>query len=372
MIFGVPKEIRDLETRVGLTPAGVQTLVQAQHTVYVGHEAGLAAGYSDEDYRQAGAQIVYTSAEVYGRADVICKIARPTAQEHHLFKEGQAICAFLSLTVASSDFYDILVEKNITAIAYEMIVEADGTRPVLLPASEIAGRLAPFIAGNLLMTEFGRGVLLGGIPGIPPSVVVILGGGVLGGSAARAFVGVGADVIVLDRNVKKLRSLERELGGRIKTMFASEYNLSYVSKFADVLIGAVAVAGQKTPVLVSQEQVKAMRPGTIIMDYAIDEGGCVATSRPTTRRNPTYVYADVVHYCVPNMTSSVGRTTSQAMTNAILPYMLALGQVGLNVLTHLPPALRKGIALYQGRPAAPALATRPRPHNPDLDIADGA
>lgn len=325
MKYGIPKEVRDMETRVGLTPAGVQSVVQAGHMVYVERGAGTAAGYTDEDYRRAGGEIVYSAAEAYGRADVVCKIARPTADEHSLFREGQTLFAFLSLSSASADLREALASKNITAVAYERIQAADGTRPILLPASEIAGRLAPIIAGSLLMSDAGRGVLLGGLPGIPPAAVVILGAGVLGTNAAQAFLGAGAEVVVLDKDVQHLRHLEKALHGRVTTMYASEYQISRAILFADVLVGAVATVGERAPLLVSEELVRAMRPGTIILDYAIDEGGCVATSRPTTRRNPTFVVHDVIHYCVPNITAAVGRTTSQAITHAALPYLLAAG-----------------------------------------------
>jgi alanine dehydrogenase len=323
MKYGIPKEVRDMETRVGLTPGGVQSLVQAGHTVYVERDAGTAAGYHDEDYRRAGGEIVYSPAEAYGRADVVCKIARPTAAEHPLFREGQTLYAFLSLASASADLREALAEKHIQAVAYERIQEADGTRPVLLAASEIAGRLAPIIAGNLLMSEGGRGVLLGGLPGIPPAAVVILGAGVLGANAAQAFLGVGAEVVVLDNNVKKLRWLEKELNGRVTTMYATPININRAVLFADVLVGAAAVLGERAPVLVHEAQVKAMRRGAIIIDYAIDEGGCIATSRPTTRRNPTFVAHQVIHYCVPNITAAVGRTASKAITYAALPYLSA-------------------------------------------------
>ena len=324
MKYGIPKEVRDMETRVGLTPGGVQSLVQAGHTVYVERDAGTAAGYHDEDYRRVGGEIVYSAAEAYGRADVVCKIARPTAAEHALFREGQTLFAFLSLASASADLREALAEKQITAIAYERIQQPDGSRPVLLAASEIAGRLAPIIAGNLLMSDGGRGVLLGGLPGIPPAAVVVLGAGVLGNTAAHAFLGVGAQVVILDNDIDKLRQLEKELNGRVTTMYATPTNINRAVLFADVLVGAAAVAGERAPLLVQESQVKAMRRGSIIIDYAIDEGGCIATSRPTTRRNPTFTTHQVIHYCVPNITAAVGRTTSKAITYAALPYLLGV------------------------------------------------
>lgn len=359
--FGVPREVRDLEMRVGLAPSGVLTLVQAGHTVYVERNAGLGAGFSDENYRQAGATIVYSATEVYGRSDIVAKVTRPTAQEHALFRPGQAICSFLHLQAASPDLLQALIDREITAVAYEMI-EDKGQRPVLLPASEIAGRMAPIIAGRLLRSDMGtneqrgRGILLGGLPGIPSAAVVILGGGVLGSNAARAFLGLGAEVTVLDKNMSRLRQLDEQSNGRINTMFANEYNLKRAVEFADVLVGAILVPGTRPPIIISREMVRQMRPGSVLLDFSIDEGGCAATSRPTTLRDPIYVAEKVIHHCVPNITAAVARTTSYAMTNAALPYLLAMGQYGVLEATKHEPALICGINLYEGKLAHPGLA----------------
>ncbi|MCA9981042.1 MAG: alanine dehydrogenase [Anaerolineales bacterium] len=346
--FGVPKEIRDMETRVGLTPAGVEALTHAGHVVYIERHAGRLAGYNDEAYRAVGAQIVYSAAEAYGRADVVCKIARPTAEEHKFFRDEQTICAFHNLAVASPDLVEAMTESRITAVAYETIAEPSGERPVLLSASEIAGRLAPIIAGNLLMQEGGRGILLGGLPGIPRAAVVILGAGTLGSNATHAFLGAGAQVVVLDTDINHLRQLEQATGRRITTMFANPYNINRATQFADVLVGAVAVAGQRAPILVSDKQVREMRRGSIILDFAIDEGGCIATSRPMTRRQPTFAVHDVIHYCVPNITAAVGRTASKAITNAALPYLLALGESDLHDTQTWPTAIQQGIEVLAG------------------------
>ncbi|MGD2049051.1 MAG: alanine dehydrogenase, partial [Chloroflexota bacterium] len=289
MEIGVPKEIRDLEMRVGITPAGVLALVQAGHTVYVERSAGAGAGFSDEHYRRAGAHIVYTAAEAYGRADLVAKVTRPTAQEHRFFRHGQTICSFLHLPVSSPDLIEALIEREITAVAYETMQDDDGLLPVVVPMSEIAGRLSPIIAGRLLMNnKGGRGILLSGIPGVPPAAIVILGGGVLGFNAARAFLGLGAQVTVLDRDIRKLQHLDDAFSGRVTTMISIEYNLNRAIAFADVLVGCVLVPGQRAPVLVSREMVRQMRPGSVIIDFSIDQGGCVATSRPTTLRDQTY------------------------------------------------------------------------------------
>ena len=357
MDFGVPREVRDLESRVGLSPAGVFTLARAGHAVYVEAGAGVGAGFSDEDYRDAGGHIVYSAQEAYGRADVVAKVTRPTADEHTLFRPGQTIFSFLHLPVSSPDLLEALTEREITAVSYELIEEADGTRPVLLPASIVAGRMAPIVAGRLLRSDYdGRGILLSGLPGVPAAAVVIVGGGTLGTNAARAFIGVGAEVTVLDTDPIKLQRLYDTLNGRITTMFANELNLKRAARFADVLIGAASKSGRRAPTVVTREMVKQMRPGSVIIDYAIDEGGCVETSRPTTLRNTTFVAEGIIHHCVPNMTAAYGRTTSYAITNAALPYLLAVGDEDLQAASEQMPALARGVTLVNGRLVHPEVA----------------
>jgi alanine dehydrogenase len=358
MEFGVPKEVRDLEMRVGLTPAGVLALVRAEHTVYIERNAGARAGFSDEDYRHAGAKIVYSAAEAYGRADVVVKVTRPVAQEHVLFRPKQTIFSFLQLATASPDLLEALIEREITAIAYEIIREENGRRPVLLPISEAAGRLTPVIAGQLLMNSGGgRGVLLSGIPGVPPAAVVIVGGGVLGTNAVRSFLGLGAQVTVIDRNPRTLQRLDDMFAGRITTMLSNAYNLNRAVEFADVLVGCLLGAGGRVPILVNRDMVRRMRSGSVIIDFAINQGGCIETSRPTTLRDQTFVEEGIIHHCVPNITATVARTASHALTNASSPYLLAVGACGLpDVLEH-EPALRQGVDLYQGKLAQPDIAT---------------
>ncbi len=363
MEFGVPREIRDLEMRVGLTPPGVLALTEAGHTVYVERDAGLGSGFTDEHYRKAGAQIVYSTAEAYGRADVVAKVARPTAAEHRFFRPGQIICSFLHLRVASPDLLSALSEREITAIAYEDLEEDDGVRPVLYPASEVAGRMAPIIAGNLLRSgqslpgQPGLGILLNGLPGVPPAAVVILGAGVLGRNAARAFLGLGAEVTVLGRDIHKLRQVDDQCGGHVTTMLANEFNMKRAVQFADVLVGAVLDTGRRAPILVTREMVRSMRPGSIIIDFAIDEGGCVETSRPTTLRDPVYLAEGVIHHCVPNITSAVARTTSYAITNAALPYLQAIADDGLLAAISRRSALLRGVVLHQGKLTHPDIAS---------------
>lgn len=362
MEFGIPREVRDLESRVGLTTAGVLALTKAGHTVYVERNAGVAAGFRNEDYEQAGAQIVYSAAEVYGRSDIVAKVARPAADEHKLFRAGQTILSFFHLQVASPDLFEALAEREVTAVAYEMLEETDGTRPVLRQASEVAGRMAPIVAGQLLRNDqpnsnrSGLGILLSGIPGVPAATVGIVGAGILGVNAARAFLGLGAEVTVLDHDLRKLQTLDEMANGRITTMLANRFNLRRVSGFADVLIGAISTAGQRAPIVITRNMVSRMRPGSVIIDYAIDAGGCVETSRPTTLRDSTYVVDGVIHYCVPNMTAAYARTTSHAITNAALPFLLAIGEHGILGATKINPGLIPGINVFQGKLAHSGIA----------------
>lgn len=357
MDFGIPKEVRDMEKRVGLTPAGVVALAAAGHRVFLERDAGAGAGFSDENYQQAGARIVYTAEEAYGRADVVLKATRPTAAEHRLFRSGQVIMSFFHLTVASPDLIAALAEHEITAIAYEVMEDEEGRLPVLLPMSEVAGRLAPVFAGQLLTSaNEGRGILLSGLPGVARGIVAVLGAGSLGQSAARAFVGSGAQVIVLDSDIHRLRQVDENFRGTVSTMLANTFNLERVVGFADVLVGAVLRKGQRAPVLITREMVRKMRPGAVIMDFSIDHGGCVETSRPTTLRDPTFVAEGVIHFCVPNLPAAVARTSSHALTNSLLPYVTTMAECGLECALRDIPAFRKGVKMYRGKIASHRLA----------------
>ncbi|MEZ4717464.1 MAG: alanine dehydrogenase [Caldilineaceae bacterium] len=372
MDFGVPKEIRARERRVGLTPSGVLSLVRHGHVVYVETNAGAGAGFGDAEYRDAGAKIVYSAAEAYGRADVVVKVSRPTAAEYTLFRTGQTIFSFLYLPVASPDLLQACREREITAVAFEMIQEADGSLPVLLPTSELTGRLAPIIAGRLLMTDRGgRGVLLSGIPGVPPAAVVIIGGGVLGVNAARAFLGLRAEVTVLDRDLQRLQVVDDMLDGRITTMLSNHHNIQRAVAWADVLVTAIQTPGQRAPIIVTREMVQRMRRGSVIMDFSINHGGCVETSRPSTLVDPVYEVDGVLHYCVPNVAANVARTGSYALNNAALPYLRAIGEHGMDAMVSRSPALVQGINIYQGKLVHPAVAADlglPL----DMDLASGA
>jgi alanine dehydrogenase len=350
MNFGVPKEVRELENRVGLTPAGVHALAQAGHAVYVECGAGMGAGFSDENYRNVGATIVYAAEEAFGRADVVAKVTRLTSAEYKFLRVDQTILAFTHLAVASRDLLDALRAHAITMIAYEMIQSDDGALPVLLPSSEIAGRIAPMIASEALSsTRGGRGILLSGVPGVPPAAVVIVGAGVIGMNAARAFLGLGAQVAVLDRDFAKLQRLDEMFPGRITTLIATAYNLNRFVEFADVLVGAVLVPGQRAPVLITREMVKRMRARAVIIDFSIDQGGCVETSRPTTHRDPTFIAEGVVHFCVPNLLARVARTASHAITNAALPFLLDIGASGADSAIRANNALARGVNVWHGK-----------------------
>jgi alanine dehydrogenase len=358
MDIGVPREVRDLEKRVGLVPAAVLTLTEAGHTVYIERGAGEGAGFPDEAYRKVGGQIVYNAAEAYGRAEIVAKVTRPTAEEHVHFRYGQAIFSFFHLPTSSPDLLEALIEHQITAVSYEMIERTDGVRPVLRPASIVAGQMTPLIAGQLLRSDQGgKGILLSGLPGVPAAAVVIVGAGTLGRHAAKAFAGVGAEVTVLDKDPCRLQLIYDWANGRITTMFSNNHNLKRAVQFADVLVGAVSTSGQRAPMVISREMVRTMRAGAILIDFSIDEGGCVETSRPTTLRNPTYWAENVIHHCVPNMTSAYGRTTSYAISNAALPYLLDVAQTGWSEILTQKQELARGVILYEGKISNPSIAS---------------
>lgn len=350
MDFGVPKEVRESENRVGLTPAGVHALVEVGNRAYIERGAGLGAGFTDENYRAVGAEIVYSADEAYGRADVVAKVSRLTEQEYAALRSGQTILSFMHLAVASRDLAESLAEHHITAIAYELIQTDDGRLPVLAATSEVAGRLAPIIAGQCLdSVKGGRGILLSGLTGVPPAAVAIIGAGVVGRSAARAFLGLGAQVTLLDSNYTKLEKCDREFSGRVVTMMATQYNIDRVLKFADVVIGAVLVPGQRAPILIPRKMLKTMRPRAVFIDFSIDQAGCAETSRPTTLRDPTYIVDDVVHYCVPNTPALVARTASHALVNAAVPFLLEIGERGVDAAIENNFALKRGTQVWHGK-----------------------
>ncbi|MFN8598438.1 MAG: alanine dehydrogenase [Anaerolineae bacterium] len=356
MDIGIPRERREGEYRVGLTPIGVQLLTAEGHTCWIERGAGLGAGFSDRDYELGGGKIVYSTQEAYGRADLVLKVARPTAEEADWLREGQTLMGLLHLAAARRSRVEALLQKKITAIGYEMIQQDDGTLPVLTPLSQAAGRMTVQIAAMLLQNDRGgKGILLSGVPGVPPAEVVIVGAGTLGTCAARAFLGIGANVYLLDRDLKRLQTVDAILGGRAVTMVSHEFNLRKVVKFADVLIGAILLPGARTPIVITREMVRTMKPRSVLMDVAIDQGGCVETSRPTTHRVPTFIEENVTHYCVPNMTAVVARTATHAFNNAAWPYIQAVVRKGLDQAIADDPSLARGVNTRDGDVVNPAL-----------------
>ena len=357
MNFGIARERRDLEQRVGLTPYGVDLLTRAGHICYVETGAGLGAGFSDYHYERVGGHIVYSGEEAYGRADMVLKAVRPTEEELDWLREGQIIAGFLHLAAARRNKIETLLQKGITTIAYETIEHEDGTLPVLRTMSEVAGRMAPQLAATFLQSSYdGRGVLLSGVPGIPPASVGILGAGILGTNAARTFLGLGARVYMLDRDQDRLREVDEQFAGCATTMVAYPFNIARVARFAEVLVGAILVPGARVPVIVTREMVRSMKKGAVILDFSIDQGGCVATSRPTTLRDPVFVEEDVVHFCVPNVPGAVPRTATHAFNNAIWPYIQRIAEVGLEEAKCTMPGLARGVATQSGEIVEEALA----------------
>jgi len=349
MNIGIPKERRDLEQRVGLTPYGVELLTRAGHICYVENEAGLGAGFTNYHYERAGGRIVYSGEEVYGRSDLVLKAVRPTEEEMAWLREGQTIAGFLHLAADRYDNVEGLLEKGVTAIAYETIEKDDGTLPVLRTMSEVAGRMAPQLAATFLQSSYGgRGVLLSGVPGIPPARVAILGAGVLGTNATRTFLGLGASVYILDRDQERLREVDRQFSGQVTTMVSYPFNISRVARFAEVLVGAILTPGARVPVIVTRQMVRSMKRGAVILDFSIDQGGCVETSRPTTLRDPVFVEEDIVHFCVTNVPGAVPRTATHAFNNAMWPYIRRVAEVGLDQAVEELPALARGIATRDG------------------------
>lgn len=350
MIIGVPRETHRHEHRVALTPSAVSRLKKWGHTVVVEKNAGLRAHFSDNRYEHAGAQIVYSSEEAYKRADLVCRIGMISGDDLDLLRPGSTLCSWHHLAVAPRHNVERLMDLELTLIGYEVIRDAEGELPVLLPFSEMGGVLAVHTAAHHLQAEAGgRGILLGNVPGVAPPTVLILGAGTAGSAAARQAVATGAHVIVVDTELGKLRDLHREVAGHVVTDLSRFARLERYSAIADVIIGAVLVPGSRCPTLITEEMVKAMKPGSVIIDLSIDQGGCIETSRPTTLDNPTFVVHDVIHFCVPNMTANIPRTASRAQANASLPYIQALADKGLDQALQDDPGLAAGVYLYQGK-----------------------
>ncbi len=349
MIIGVPKEIKNNENRVALTPAGAHSLVENGHEVYVELGAGLGSGIANEAYIEAGAKILNTADEVFAIADMIMKVKEPIPAEYHRLKEGSILYTYLHLA-PNQELTDILVEKKIAAIAYETVQLEDRSLPLLTPMSEVAGRMATQVGAYMLQKYTGgSGVLLGGVPGVRPGKVVIIGGGVVGMNAAKMAVGLGAQVTILDISKKRLMYIDDVFQGRIATLYSNPYNIAQAVAEADLLVGAVLITGAKAPILVTEEMVKTMKEGSVIVDVAIDQGGSIETiDRITTHDNPSYVKHGVVHYSVANMPGAVPRTSTFALTGVTLPYAIRLANKGFVEAVSADKALALGVNTYKG------------------------
>ncbi|MDA8337115.1 MAG: alanine dehydrogenase [Peptococcaceae bacterium] len=372
MIIGVPKEIKDHEFRVGLTPAGAAVLTRAGHRVLVEAGAGLGSGIPDEEYTAAGAVVAASTAGLYAQADMIVKVKEPQPAEYGFFREGQVLFTYLHLA-PEPELTRVLLARKVAAVAYETIQTDRGALPLLIPMSEVAGRMAVQIGAWLLEKQYGgRGVLLGGVPGVLPGKVTIVGGGTVGTNAAKIAAGLGADVTILDLSADRLRYLDDIFGARVKTCMSDAHSIRDAVRHADLVIGAVLIPGARAPKLVTAEMVKAMQPGAVIVDVAIDQGGCVETAdRVTTHSEPTYVKYGVIHYAVANIPGAVARTSTFALTNVTLPYALELANRGLAGAVKDDPVLARGVNTLEGRVTCQAVAdAHGLPYCPLSDLID--
>jgi alanine dehydrogenase len=349
MNIGILKEKFPSERRVALTPGGVQTLVSLGATVYVERNAGSLSYFSDDEYHSAGGTIAYSPEEIVNRSDIVLKIAPPTEAELNLLRDGQTFFSALHLAIAKRKTIETLLDKHITAIAHELIENERGDLPIVQTMAEIAGQISIQVAAYYLQTHGGgRGVLLGSITGVPAANVLILGAGTVGRTAAHVALGFGANVMIIDKNMNRLREVENLFQWRINTAVSDQYNIERAVREADAVIGAVLLKGEKTPHLVSESMVKQMKPGSVIVDISIDQGGCVETSRPTTLLDPTYIAHGVVHYCVPNTPASVPRTATVGWTNVLLPFLREATEMGMEKVLQADIGLSKGVCTFQG------------------------
>ncbi len=348
MKIGVPKEIKNNENRVGMTPSGVFELVKNDHTVYVQSGAGVGSGFSDGDYKSAGAIILDTIGLVYAMSEMIVKVKEPIAQEYELVQKDQIVFTYFHFA-SSEPLTKAMVASQAICIAYETVEDADGALPLLTPMSEVAGRMAIQQGARYLEKPVkGRGVLLGGVPGVQPGKVLVLGAGVVGIQAAKMAAGLGAHVTIMDVNMKRLRYVNDVMPSHVVTEFSNEFNIRKHIKTHDLIIGGVLLKGAKAPNLITRDMLKEMRPGTVIVDVAVDQGGCVETTRPTTHEDPVYIIDDVVHYSVANMPGAVPYTSTVALTNVTLPYVLKLANLGWESATDLDASLQKGLNIVKG------------------------
>ena len=348
MIIGVPKEVKDHESRVAITPAGVKSLTEAGHKVLIETQAGEISALTDDEYQSAGAEIVGSAGHVWGHADMVVKVKEPIPQEYPYFRDGLVLFTYLHLAPLP-ELTEALLKAKVTGIAYETIRDRAGTLPLLTPMSEVAGRMSVQVGASFLEREYGgRGVLLGGVPGVPPANVTIIGGGIVGTNAAKIAVGMGAKVTILDLNLNRLRELDDIFNGKLFTLASNSYNVARATQEADLVIGGVLIPGAAAPKIVTREMVSHMKRGAVIVDVAIDQGGCVETAHPTTHSDPSYLVNGVVHYCVTNMPAAVPYTSTHALTNATFPYVFKLAQFGPRNAILEDHGIRDGVNTYAG------------------------
>lgn len=356
MIVGLPKEIKDNEYRVALPPGGVEALSQSGHQVLVQSGAGQGSGFGDEEYQRSGAEVLSTAAEVWNGAQMIMKVKEPQPSEFEFLREGLLLFTYLHLAAEETLTKELMLRK-VAGVAYETVEPPDGGLPLLTPMSEVAGRMAVQKAAHFLeRVEGGRGKLLGGVPGVRPADVVVLGGGVVGINAAQMALGMGAHVIIIEKDLERLRFLSQVLHGNLTTLASNPRNIADSVRVADVVIGGVLIHGARAPRLVTRDMIASMNPGSVVVDVSIDQGGCLETSRPTTHSDPTYLVDGVVHYMVTNMPGAVPRTSTYALSNATLPYALKLADHGLEQAVRQDPALARGVNTYAGEVTYPAVA----------------
>lgn len=356
MLIGVLKEIKNNEYRVGMTPAGVRELVSAGHQVLVEHDAGAGIGLTDTDYQQAGAIIVALACDVFAQADMIVKVKEPQLTERAMLRPNQILFTYLHLAPDQQQT-KALVESGAICIAYETVTDNEGGLPLLAPMSEVAGRMAIQVGAHTLeKKQGGMGILLGGVPGVAPANVVVLGGGVVGVNAARMAMGLGADVTVIDKSLARLKILDERLGPHLKTLYSTSDMIERALSHADLIIGAVLVPGRTAPKLVTKAMLANLKPGSVLVDVAIDQGGCFETSKPTTHDDPTYIVDDIIHYCVANMPGGVARTSTFALTNATLPFIIELANKGIQQSLQDNRHLRAGVNIYQHHVTYQAIA----------------
>lgn len=356
MIIGVPKEIKNNENRVALTPAGAKELIKRGHSVYVQHTAGDGSGFPDSEYETAGAKILPTIESTYEIAEMIIKVKEPIESEYRLIKENQLLFTYFHFA-SYEPLTKAMVESKAVCLAYETVEKTDRSLPLLVPMSEVAGRMAIQKGANYLEKPLkGRGILLGGVPGVLPAKVLILGGGIVGTQAAWMAAGLGADVTIMDVSLPRMRYLADVMPANVKTMMSNEYNIRKLIKNHDLIVGAVLIPGAKAPHLITRDMLKEMQPGTVLVDVAVDQGGCIETCRPTTHENPTYIIDDVVHYCVANMPGAVPYTSTLALTNATLPYAIQLADKGWKKAALENPDLVPGLNVINGEIVYEAVA----------------